>query len=282
MPSKNRTRRILAGLVVAHVVLNAVALAAMLTGPFLGEHLSHVFLYALFMLGPSQATLLALWVMLGGGRFLWRALPTVLGVILYLWCFERADREWRMITFVQMCIWGVLLLVARFTGLELVRSSLRSSASRPFQFYIRNLLMWTTALAIVLSVLRCLPADWLPSPNVPDPIIVFGSFALVAGAALYASLGRGWLLARILSLPAAISVGACLLAVTIHERFVWFYALLLGLMAAWLVGSLLLVRLAGYRLAWRWRFSRSGLDAVPPPEQDARHGSNEVAADEPT
>jgi hypothetical protein len=173
MVSKNRTRWILAGLVVEHVVLNAIAVAVMMPPVHPGNTLSDVFPYALFMLGPSQATLLAFWVMLGGGRFLWRVLPTVLGVVLYLWWFQRADSEWRMTIIGQVCIWGVLLLIARLAGLELVRSSTLPSASQPFQFSIWDMLMWTTALAIVLSVLRCLPTDWFPSRPMPGFIVIF-------------------------------------------------------------------------------------------------------------
>ncbi len=165
MMSKKRSRYILACLVVAHVVLNGAAIALMTTiAPFHpGGELSDVFSWSLFLLAPSQATLLALWVMLGGGRFLWRLLPTVLGVILYLWWFRKADSEWRMIIFGQFCVWGVFLLVARLTGLELVLSAAPRTASRPFQFSIRDLLMWTTALAVVISTLRCLGTEWLRS-----------------------------------------------------------------------------------------------------------------------
>ena len=149
------------------------------------------------MLGPSQATLVALWVMLGGGRFVWRVLPTVLGVILYLWLFGTADGEWRKIVFGQICTCGVLLLVARLTGLELVQASDLPSDLRPFQFSIWDMLMWTTALAVLLSVLRCLPKDWVPSHPMPGFIVVFGSFALVAASSVNCSLGRRWPLAHL-------------------------------------------------------------------------------------
>jgi hypothetical protein len=110
MVSEQRRRGILAGLVVAHVLLNGVALAVMLgnSGPD-GGRLYDLFLYAILMLGPSQATLLAFWAMLGGGKFLWRVLPAVLGVILYLWRFRNAQEVWRVFIFVQFCFAGGLL-----------------------------------------------------------------------------------------------------------------------------------------------------------------------------
>jgi hypothetical protein len=66
-----------------------------------------------------------------------------------------------------------------------------------------------------------------------------------------------------LIVPLAIGVGAYSLAETSAPSPAWFVAMILGLMAAWLIGSFVLVRLAGYGLAWRWRFSGSSLDAVP-------------------
>ena len=78
-------------------------------------------------------------------------------------------------------------------------------------------------------------------------------------------------------MPLAIGAGAYLLVVThIGNSSVWYFAFLLGLMAAWLIGSLFVVRLAGYRLAWRWRFSRKDLNAVPN-DHDARQDSTTVA-----
>jgi hypothetical protein len=260
-------------------VLYAIALAVMMSPIHPDGESSDVFLYALFMLGPSQATLVALWAMMGGGKFVWRVLPTVLGVILCLWWFGKADREWREVTFGQFCVWGPLLLVARFTGLELVRSSVQRSALRPFQFYIRDMLMLTTAFAVILSALRCLPTDWFQPRLMPGFMVVFGSLAFVAASSLLCSLGRRWPLVRILGVPLAIIVGAYLMvAAHIGNSSVWYFAMLLGLMAAWLVASLFLVRLAGYRLAWRWRFSRNDFDAKSP-DQDARHESTGVAGE---
>jgi hypothetical protein len=278
MVSKTRTHRILGGLVLAHVVLNAIAQFVMLTRTQPGDALSDVFLlYAIFMLGPSQATLLALWVMLGGGKFLWRALSTAFGVFLYLWCFQRcfqrADSDWLIITFGNLAVMGVLLLLARLAGVELTKDP--KAARGPSQFTIRDMLMWTTALAIILGALHYLPKLSFIYPSAPETVATFGSFALVAAAALHCSLGGRWLLARILGTPFAIGVGAYLLAISIRTSFsMWYFALLLGLMAAWLLGSLLLVRLAGYRLTWRWWFTSETTPRRPPRPGHAPCGSD--------
>ena len=171
MVNQSRKRWILTGLVAVHVVLHGVALPMVMTPIRRGGNLSDVLLYALFMLGPSQATLLALWAMLGGGRFLWRVLPTTLGMILYMGCFQRTDSEWRIMIFGQMCVWGAIFFAARVAGLRLMQASALPSNPKPFQFSIRDMLMWTTALAVVLSALRCLPTDWFPSR--PMPGIIF-------------------------------------------------------------------------------------------------------------
>jgi hypothetical protein len=272
-------------LVVAHLVLNVAAIPLIMTdSPLPSGELSDVFLWALFLLAPSQATLLALWVALGGGRFLWRVVPAVLGVILYLWWFGRANDEWRMIIFGQFCVSGLLLLVARVMGLELVLSSAPRTTSRPFQFSVRDMLMWTTALAVILSLLRCLGRTWLTSMRVwnnGESVAVFGSLALVTDAALYCSLGGRWLLARILLVPLAIGLAAYWLKVAVHSMFsARHLALLFGAMAAWLLGSLCLARLAGYRLAWRWPFSRNDLHAQPP-DRDGPRESTETPAGDP-
>jgi hypothetical protein len=265
MTSNTRTRRILAGLVAAHVVLHGVALAVMFTspGPPDGMWPYVVLVYALFMLGPSQGTLLALWLTFGRGKFLWRVVPAALGAVVYLWLFKNADPEWLASTFAHTCIWAVLLLVARLTGLELVRSSTVGSDSRRSQFYIRDMLAWMTALAVILSAMKCAPQDWLWPMTIGEAISLFGGLGLVAGASIHSALGGGWLLARIMLPPLAVGVGAYVFATVRGTTFsVWYFALLLGLMAAWLVGSLLLVRLAGYRLAWRWRFSRADRESL--------------------
>ena len=130
----------------------------------------------------------------------------------------------------------------------MVKSSDLAVAPHPFQFYIRDMLVWTTALAVFLSVWKCLP-HW--SAYTGALTAIFASFTCVAVASMFFSLGGGWIVARILSLPLAIGVGAALLAATDAGGSMWLNGFLLGFMAIWFVASLLIIRIAGYRLAWR-------------------------------
>jgi hypothetical protein len=214
--------------------------------------LSDIPRYALFMLGPSQGTLVALWAVLGGGKFYWRVLSVVLGTLLYLRCFWSVDKEWLIITFVEMYFCGAILLMFRWAGLRLMRYSDSRMASGPFQFYIRDLFAWTTALAVVLSAWRCLPADAFRFLQPSIPVAIFLSLALISGVSLFSALWRRWVVARTLLLPIVVIPAAMWINVAIGERLPWWYfPLLLGMMVAWITGSLLILRFAGYRLAWR-------------------------------
>jgi hypothetical protein len=256
-----RASRLIAALVVTHVLLHVVALSVELRRPQLLGEPRDLILYVLFMLGPSQGTLLALWAVLGGGKFLWRVLPTLLGAVAYLWCFESADGEWLGTTFVELGIWGAILMAGRLTGLELARPADSTGISRPFQFSIRDMLAWTTALAVLLSTLRCLPINW-EHCSLPSTVVIGLSLTLVGGASMFCTLGGGWRLARLLPVPSAVGVGAYVLAATLQNFSAWYFALLLGLMSAWLVASLLCLRYAGYRLVWRWRFAPRNMVAT--------------------
>jgi hypothetical protein len=226
---------------------------------------SDVFLYALFMLGPSQAILFAFWVALGGGKFLWRVVPAVVGLVVYMWCFKTADQEWLITTMVQLGIGVVLLLAGRVTGLELSKASDMPDDSRPFQFYVRDILAWTTALAVVLSALRCMTTDWLFGRSMQNGFAIFGSVTFVAAASMFCSMGRRWMIVRIALLALSIGFGVVVLLRATGDNRMWLFPAMLGLMAAWLCGSLFVVRLAGYRLTWRWRFRGGPVPDDPQP-----------------
>jgi hypothetical protein len=260
---KGRARRIVVALVVVHIVLHAIAVSVMLRDWSPGGgllSLSDMTLYALFMLGPSQGTIVAVWVILGGGKFLWRLLAPALGAIIYVGCFSSSSinmRQWLITTIGVMAIWAAILLAARWMGLRLLRFSDSKVPSGPFQFYIRDMLAWTTGVAVVLSAWRCLPEDAFGFLHQEMPGVVFISLTLVAAISTFSALARRWLVARIVLLPVIVGVAAHLLTDKISGGFPWWYfPLLLGLMAFWVVGSFLVLRMAGYRLTWRRPFRR--------------------------
>jgi hypothetical protein len=227
------------------------------------------FLAALLQGFPvSQGALVAFWAALGGGRTLWRSLAVVLGAIAAVWWMNRADPYPDLGETIELLAptWG-LLLVARLLGLGLVPSPNALRTLQPLQFTIADMLLWTTAVAVVSGLLRWLALDWgfLFMEAVEWYNWAGFSFVgLVAMATMFLALGRGRPLLRILLLP--LSLAACMgmievIHIIIHGETrpapdLGFVAIIVASMAGWLVGSLWLIRLAGYRLAWQWRFKR--------------------------
>ena len=258
---KYRARRIVAVLIAVHVLLHGIAHSAILRGMAPGLTLSpfDIILYALFMLVPSQGALLAVWIVLGGGRMMWRGLA-FLSAIVYVWCFSaRGIDTYDLLTLMlaELGLCTAILLVARCTGLQLVRLSGRSLTPGRFQFYIRDMLIWTTALAVALSTWHYLPARMLGWMDRFDACTLFASLASVAGVSMFSALGRGWIVARIVRLPVIVILAATLWNLASGGRLQWsWFALYLSLMAFWLVASFLVLRYAGYRLAWRPRFEQ--------------------------
>jgi hypothetical protein len=253
-----RARRLVAALVVIHIVLHALAIWVV---GWSASHSRTGLSYPFFVLGPSQGALLALWLVLGGGRMMWRVLPTVLGVVAYLWFFGNLDFEWIGCTIGELIVCAAILFVARLTGLEMVRPSDPRPAPRPFQFYLRDMFVWTTALAVFLSAWKCFPAHDSGAPRWLMLGFVVTALTLVSGTTMFSGLGRGWIVARIFSLPLAIGIGTALIVWNEPGNgagVAWYLAMLLGFMALWLVASLLVLRLAGYRLAWRPELIQQG------------------------
>jgi hypothetical protein len=254
---KNRATWIVADLVTLHCVLHVAAISAISRGmpPVLTLSPSDLVMYSLFMLGPSQGILLGFWIAFGGGQFLWRAIPTALGGILYVWCFSRTHdgwlQEWLKFSLAAVAVSLAVLLAARCTGLRLTRQSDRTAAAGPFQFYIRDMLAWTTAVAVVLGTWRCLPADALGFLQRSIPGVAFISVPLVAIVSMFSALREGRLLFGTVLLPLTIVLGAKLMYVIINERSWWYFVFLLSSVAFWLIGSFLVLRFTGYRLAWR-------------------------------
>ena len=219
----------------------------------------------------SQSALVAFWAAFGGGRTLWRSLALVLGAIAAMWWIDHWDsadvRDFMPLVLLGPT-WG-LLLVARLLGLGLVRAPMRLRSLQPLQFSIADMLLWTTVVAVVSGLLRWLALDWsIISREMVgwDAWTVFFLWNVVAMAAMFLPLGRGRVILRILLL--LLSLGAYLGMMEIFNGPGWGWGCFARLfedepipiapMAGWLIGSLWLIRLAGYRLAWQWRFGRDG------------------------
>ena len=163
-------------------------------------------------------------------------------------------------------VWA-FLLIARLLGLGLVSAPDAPRTLQPLQFSIADMLLWTTAVAVVSGLLRWLALNWRVISREMvgwEAWMGFFFWGMVAMAAMFLALGRGHAILRILLL--LLSFGVCLGVMGIFygtgwDRgcFAWLFEdspTPLAPMAFWLVGSLWLTRLAGYRLAWQWRFGR--------------------------
>jgi hypothetical protein len=244
------------GLVAVHVALHVVALSLILMHVQPSDSMTPfaVFLEAIFLLGPSQGVLVAMWVILGGGKFLWRALAATLGAAAYLWCFSNADEEWLTYLFGEVMVWCVLLLAARCTGLELSRATDVKPASRRFQFSIRDMFVWTTTVAVFLSAWYSARENGFVVKDHPDVGPILSIFTAIAGVCMFSALTRGWIVVRVVLLPIVVALAAesLVLCIGFREPF-WYLFIDLSLMSFWLVASFLVLRFAGYRLAWRSR-----------------------------
>jgi hypothetical protein len=263
-----RATRIVAGLVAVPFVLFITAHYRLALDALSASSFPAILcLCALFMLSASQGALLALWLVLGGGKLRWRLAVLVLGALVYWCCFPYPYPyapmvDWLCIACGELGVCTAMLLVARWTGLRLVRLTNTRMRPGPFQFYIRDILVWTTACAVFLSVWYSVPADDF-SPQALG--VQFVCFTLVAGVSTFSTLGQGWIVARIVRLPLVVGFAAVLLTKALGGGFPWpwwYFAMPLTLMALWLVASFLVLRVAGYRLAWRPGFEQ-------PPEQPA-------------
>jgi hypothetical protein len=260
-------RYLIPSLVLVHLLLHALALwmpirvwqwdplspAASWRGFALGT---------LCMLGFSQGALLAIWIALGERGTLWRVALAAVGTVVYLACFHDADEAWLAAILYDMEVMVVLLLCARLMGLELTRSGQRSTVRPRFQFFIREILAWTTALAVVLSAGKCLfLLRWYPilMRNTAVYFVWLGTDAILVAAFMWAALGQRRTILRVILPPVAVVVAGALFAGFFHEQLLR-TTIGLGFMAFWIVASLLVVRWAGYRLTWQWRFSRRGIE----------------------
>lgn len=290
---KSRARWLVAGLVAVHFALHVTTFTLSFPGDLsLMPASLGTLVYALLILGPSQGVLVAVWAILRGEKPARRALLLILGTATYVAILAQIPRgflvapsclcrtDWLPITIGEMCVFGPFLMTARLTGLRLVWMARPDSQFRPFQFCIRDILIWTTAVAVLLGSCRYLlyALCFLPRPSLspyavwrgspedtffllfpfpPLPLAVFASLMMVAAISMFSSLGRGWIVARIVRLLLFVAFAAELLYLANDKRSAWwFFPGLLSLMAFWLVPSFLVLRVAGYRLAWRPLFEQ--------------------------
>ena len=129
-------------------------------------------------------------------------------------------------------------------------------ASRRFQFYIRDMFVWTTTIAVFLSAWYTVPNDAFGGMNRSEVGIALLVLASVAGVSTFSALVRGWIVVRVALLPIVVGLAAASLKLYADGESFWYFTIILSTMAFWLVASFLVLRFAGYRLAWRPRLEQ--------------------------
>jgi hypothetical protein len=239
---------------------------------------------ALLALMLSQTSLVSIWMAMGRAASSLRMLCAV-GVILLLSCsplFVSHNYHGRVVFLLGVGgIVAISLLAARACGLRCVHDldheSDEAGGRKPWQFSIVQLLIWTTALAVVLGLFKWARFFDAFSPDLSMSLagMVFlgPSRALVTFAALWMMLGRGAPIRRVPALViaeiASLGLPSVLFKMPSAQEIgilAWFMAL----EAAVFVGSLLVFRKIGYRVRWSRRAAATeSRERLPDVEEQA-------------
>ncbi|HUE74668.1 MAG TPA: hypothetical protein VMP01_27620 [Pirellulaceae bacterium] len=215
-------------------------------------------------LWSGQMGLCVVWAFFGDTRWTlrWPAMIVASGALYFLWLTfgsswgQRLWNEllvWNVVTLSVMCgLLGVARFRLRYVAPETAASA--DSARRPLQFGIKHVLMWTTALAILLGaakgldLLRWQVAVELVRAGLPWKLSVATISAMVIVVALWVALGRGhWLLRFAAGVCFTLAVGTGLAQWSIGNATVARRAPF----AAW--GSQMHWELlAWYEIGWGW------------------------------
>jgi hypothetical protein len=258
-------------------LLDLLTIAVVLGGPF-DTHFA-------YLMVTAQIGLIVLWAILGPPPWQWR-LPVVLvstpGIIAFAGFSTTGHRGWispywTILLTISTLVVAVLCAILRYTGFSLrfaktaTADNPQSDPERVFQFGLRHMLIWSTALIPMLLVGRGI--DFLMFTRIGTQgmfplMLLAATLALISLTAIWAVLGTGaWLLriAVLLLLPGIFAYAMHL--TTEHVRSlgpVWGNSpsyMLIGMDETWtswlymnallLAALLLFLRAKGYRLI-RW------------------------------
>jgi hypothetical protein len=157
------------------------------------------------------------------------------------------------------------LLVARFMGLGLGKVEQgNNDETTHMQFSIGEALMWTTALAVFMSGTHYLTNSRTIYKDELESYFSISRLAVGLATIWLICGGRAdktredriaWIAVRFITLLLLIGIGAdWALRVGMFSGSPWWGAFILASEAVVTAASLVVVRLAGYRLMWRWPF----------------------------
>lgn len=252
----------------------------------------------------GQLGMIIVWGVLGSGHIVWR-IPAILVVLTQFWAFfhllSRLKRsppgsaylDWESLLIIQAVLLAVLCGILRLRGYSLLKVEAeadRASGDKtkvPLQFGIRDVMIWTTSLAVLLAIAKA--ADFLTmnfiktlyAPGILLPFTIGICTAVVLIVALWSALGRGnpvtrYLVLAVLSLGLGGAIGwycdtmarANAKAMTWsythwqwHATGFWWIGWMF-LTGALLAASLIIYRTLGYRLVRRAKRSKGTSAAV--------------------
>jgi hypothetical protein len=178
----------------------------------------------------GQLGVVIVWGILGSGHIAWR-IPALLVLLQSYWNFHsllvQINREppgryivgWDGLLTTQGVLLSLLIGILRLRGYSLVQLSpedrttgQRGGAKGPIQFGIRDVLIWTTSLAVLLAIAKggdLLTLRFLKQFYNPGLLLLFTTgicTALILIVALWAALGQGSIVARF-SVLSVLSLG---------------------------------------------------------------------------
>jgi hypothetical protein len=177
----------------------------------------------------GQLGMIIVWGVLGSGHLVWR-IPAIFVVLTQLWGFfivllrlkqgppGRAYLDWECLLVIQAVLLVVLCGILRLRGYSLLKVDTEVETASddkkkiPLQFGIRDVMIWTTSLAVLLAIAKAadfLTMNFLRNLYAPDILLSFTIgiiTAVVLIVALWSALGRGNPASRYLVLS-ALSLG---------------------------------------------------------------------------
>ena len=185
------------------------------------QHTGQLPVAALF---GGEIGLCVVWAFLGDTRWQlrWPAMVLLVGGIFYVWRLANWNGPslWSELMVLQVVTLAVLCGLLRWRRYVLRPADAEEvmagnpSKRRPLQFGIKHVLIWTTALAVLLAMARGLDllswqaAQQLAATGLVWKLTVATASAMVTIVALWAALGRGhWLLRYLAVVLLALAVG---------------------------------------------------------------------------
>ena len=248
------------------VLANVLLLA---TGLTLYEELDYGISFPLLGLTMAQAGLLATWLALGRTKASLRLISVSAGMLLLDVVVKECEPGLKAFSGLFLAnIVGIFiaLLAMRMLGLRLVHRDIEQlepstvSGQPRFQFTLRQMFGWTTAVAVLCSALTTIGFGGIVASlsDTTDFVFVFvlpSLFPLLV--ALWAVLGMRTLASRFILLalvyPAASLAYGGLLGADADA-----IVMMLGTTGIVLLGSLAVCRVAGYRIGWQGRRMKWG------------------------